>query len=293
MGKENKKQPGDKKQKKEKAPMYLKTLMNTEIVNYQTYYLSVAETIMYFLLAFSVGGIVGYVFFGNLVLDEDRNATTMTVLLNLLVICIAGGVAGRFFLPMRARQLREKRLKELRSQFRDMLETLVTSLNSGKNITGAFQSAEEDLKLQYSDDAYIIRELRVLNTGIIHNLSVEQLVMDLGKRSGIQDITDFAITFETCYRKGSNIKTVMMKTYDLLSNKMQMEEEIKTKISASTNEQYIMLVMPVIITAIIKSMSPDMAANYSSPAGIMITLVCVMIFVGAYLMGVKISKIEV
>lgn len=288
MGKE-----GKGKKKKEKLPKYLKTLMNTEIVNYQIYYLNIAEKIFYFLLAFAVGGIVGYVFFGNLALDQEGNATAMTLVLNVLVVCAAGCTAGRFFLPLRAKQLKEKRLKEFRAQFRDMLEALVTSLNSGKNITGAFLSAQEDMKLQYSEDAYIIQELKLINAGIYHNLSVEQLVMDMGKRSGIRDIADFAITFETCYRKGSNIKMVMLKTYDLISNKMQMEEEIKTKISASTNEQYIMLVMPVVITALIKSMSPDMAANYASPTGIVITLVSLAVFVGAYLTGVKISRIEV
>jgi len=283
----------EQKVKKEKQPQYLKTLMNTEIVNYQVYYLSIAESVLYFLLAFAVGGIVGYVFFGNLALDEEGKATVMTGVLNTLVVCVAGGLAGWFFLPMRAEQLTEKRRKQLRAQFRDLLEALVTSLNSGKNVTNAFADAENDLKLQYPDDAYIIQEIRVVNDGIRHNISAEQLLLDFGRRSGIRDITDFAVTFETCYRKGSNIKIVMMKTYDLISSKMQMEEEIKTKISASTNEQYIMLVMPVVITAVVKMMSSEMAANYASPSGIVITIISIAIFVGAYLMGAKISKIEV
>lgn len=290
MAKEERKKA---KEKKEKPPKYLKTLMNTEIVNYQAYYMSPAETVLYFLLAFAVGGIVGYVFFGNLALDEEGKATTMTLILNILVVCTLGGLAGWFFLPMRAEHLKEKRRKQLRVQFRDLLEALVTSLNSGKNITTAFRDAENDLKLQYPDDAYIIQEIQVINAGIQHNMSAEQLLLDFGNRSGIRDIVDFAATFETCYRKGSNIKVVMMKTYDLINNKMQMEEEIKTKISAATNEQYIMLVMPVVITAVIKMMSSEMAANYASPSGIVVTVISIAIFVGAYLVGVKISKIEV
>lgn len=290
MATENKK---SKKAKKEKPPKYLKTLMNTEIVNYQTYYLSPVETALYFLLAFAAGGIVGYVFFGNLALDEEGRATVITLVLNLVIVCAAGGLAGWFFLPMRAEQLKEKRRKQLRMQFRDLLEALVTSLNSGKNVTIAFRDAENDLKLQYSDEAYIIQEIQVINAGIDHNMSAEQLLLDFGGRSGIRDIVDFAATFETCYRKGSNIKIVMMKTYDLISSKMQMEEEIKTKISAAANEQYIMLVMPVVITAVVKLMSPEMAANYASPSGIVVTVISIAIFIGAYLLGVRISKIEV
>lgn len=284
---------GDKKKKAEKPPMYLKTLVNTEIVNYQVYYMNSTEKVLYFFLAFIVGGVVGYIFFGNLALNAEGYATRMTLILNILIVCIGGGGANYFFLPMRSRQLKEKRLKLLRTQFRDLLEALVTSLNSGKNMTAAFQDAEKDLKLQYPDDAYIIQEIQVINAGIRHNLNTEQLILDFGNRSGIRDIIDFATTFETCYRKGSSIKVVMMKTYDLISNKMQMEEEIKTKISASTNEQYIMLVMPVIITALIKSMSAEMAANYSSPSGIVITAISVAIFIGAYFMSAKISEIKI
>lgn len=281
------------KEKKTKAPKYVRTLMNTEIINYQAYHFSPGEAALYFLVAFAVGGITGYIFFGNLALDPEGNATKMTIILNLLVICGAGAAAGRFFLPMREKQLQEKRWKQLRVQFRDLLEALVVSLNSGQNVVRAFQSAEEDLKLQYPDEAYIISELQVINTGLVHNLNPEQLVTDFGKRTGIRDIMDFAVTFETCFRKGSNIKAVMMKTYDLLNNKMQMEEEIKTKISASANEQYIMMVMPIVITAVVKAMSPEMAANYSSPVGVVITLVSIAIFVAAYLLSVKLSKIEV
>lgn len=296
MGKTNAKKPKTKKEKKAKKirePEYVKTLINTQMINYRVYYMTGAQKLMNFLLAFIVGGIVGYVFFGNLALDAENNPTFMTMILNVVVVTTAGSLAGHFFLPMRADQMRERRLKEVRSQFRDLLDSLVTSVNSGKNITNAFSDAAKDLKIQYSEDACILQELAVILTGIEHNINIEKLLLDFGSRTGIQDIINFGITFETCYRKGGNIKNVLTKTHELISNKMQMEEEIKTKLASTTNEQYIMLVLPVVIVAVIKLLSEDMAANYASPSGIVVTIFSIAIFIGAYLLSVRISKIEV
>lgn len=55
-----------RKEKKELEPQYYTSATNIQTVNYKVYYMSKKEKIFYFLLAFAVGALVGYLFYGGL-----------------------------------------------------------------------------------------------------------------------------------------------------------------------------------------------------------------------------------
>ena len=281
-----------KKEKSVPEPQYYTSATNEQTYNYNVYYMSVKEKILYFSLAFFVGGIVGYLFFGGLAKDNYGNATTMTYVLNAIVFCVLGVIAGKAFLPMRTSQIIEKKRKMLNSQFRDMLEGLTTAIGAGKNIPDAFASVRDDLTNQYNDDAFILSEVNTILNGLQNNINIEDLLLDFGKRSGINEIDNFANVFKVCYRKGGNIKDVIRNTHEILSDKMEINEEVLTTISSSKLNLNIMTIMPVFMIAAIKMMSPDFAKNFATPAGIAATIVAVVIFVLAYFIGKKIMVIK-
>ena len=59
------------------------------------------------------------------------------------------------------------------------------------------------------------------------------------------------------------------------------------------NEQNIMVIMPVILITMIKFAGSDFASNFTTPTGILSTTIAIAMFVGAYMLGRKILKIEV
>lgn len=276
----------------QKEPQYFRSATNIPTLNYRVYYMSKNEIIFYSILAFVAGAFVGYLFYGGLGKDEFGNATLTTYILNTVVMAITGAVAVKLFLPMRTEQLRDKRKSQLRNQFRDMLEALSTSLNAGKNVTDSFISVLEDMRVQYSQDAYIVQELEVINSGLLNNMNIEEILADFGARSGVEDISSFARVFEVCYRKGGNIKQVIRNTYDILSDKMAINEDIETVVTGSKNEQYLMLVMPIMMIAMIKSISADFAANFATATGLVSTTIGLVLFVAAYFVGRKVLDIK-
>lgn len=281
-----------KKDKPTPEPQYYTSATNELVYNYNVYYMSKKEKVLYFLLAFIVGGIVGYLFFGGLAKDDYGNATIMTYVLNTLVFCVVGLATGKVFLPMRAKQIIEKKRKILNSQFRDMLEGLTTAIGAGKNIPDAFTSVKDDLANQYNEDSFILNEVNVILDGLQNNINIEDLLLDFGNRSGINEISNFANVFKVCYRKGGNIKDVIRNTHEILSDKMEINEEVMTIISSSRLNLNIMTIMPIFMIAAIKMMSPDFAANFATPSGIIATVVAVVIFVLAYFIGKKIMVIK-
>lgn len=284
------------KDKKEKIveTEYYYSATKILVSNYKVCYLKKSEQIFYFLLAFIVGGAVGYLFYGGIGLSElDNRPTTITYICNFIAVVLTGSIAGKLILPVVIATKKEKRQKALAKQFRDMLDTITTSIGAGKNIPEAFLSARNDLAVQYSEDADIVHEIDVINDGIKNSVLIEDLLEDFGERSGIDDIKSFANVFKICYKKGGNIKDVIRNTHSILSDKMTIKEEIETLVTANKFEQNIMIVMPVVLIALIKFSSPDFAANFTSTTGIISTTVAIVLFVVSYFVGRKILKIKV
>jgi tight adherence protein B len=283
----------NKENKKPPEPQYYLSATNIPTYNYKVYYMSVMEKILYFILAFAAGAAVGYLFYGGIGKDEFGQPTTLTYILDISIPVLIGIVAGIAFLPIRTEQIIEKKRRKLNSQFRDMLEALTTSLGAGKNVSDSFRSVYDDLKVQYDDGADILKELEIILSGMANNVDIEDLLLDFGIRSGIDDIYSFANVFKICYRKGGNIKDTIRNTHNILSDKMEINEDIETIVTANKTEQNIMIVMPIGLIGMIKMLSADFAANFVTPAGIIATTIGVALFVAAYYVGKAVLNIKV
>lgn len=283
----------EKKQKKPIEPQYYLSATNIPTYNYKVYHMRVIEKVLYFLAAFATGAAVGYLFYGGIGKDEFGNSTMLTWILDISISCGVGIAAGIAFIPIRTKQIIDKQIRVLKGQFRDMLEALTTNLGAGKNISNSFYSVYEDLKIQYDEDAYILKELEVILAGIANNVDIEDLLQDFGERSGSEDICSFANVFRICYRKGGNIKDTIRNTHSILSEKMEINEDIETVVTSNKTEQNIMLVMPIMLIGMIKSMSPEFAENFVTPAGIIATTIAVVLFVVSYYVGKIILDIKV
>lgn len=281
-----------KKKNVELEPQYYLSATNMQTLNYKVYYMKPMEKLAYFLLAFAVGAAVGYLFYGGIGKDEFGNPTTLTWILNILIPTAIGLIAGRLFVPMRVKSIIAKRRNNLRHQFKDMLEALTTSLGAGKNVNDAFFSVYEDMKVQYDSETFILKELEIVIAGIHNNVALEEVLEDFGKRSNIDDIKSFANVFKISYRKGGNIKDVIRNTHSILSDKMEISEDIETLVTSTKMEQNIMLVMPIALISIIKMMSPEFAANFVTPTGIISTTISIIIFVVAYFIGSAVLEIK-
>lgn len=282
-----------KKNKEEMEPQYYLSATNIPTYNYRVYYMTPLEKILYFLLAFAVGAAVGYLFYGGIGKDEFGQPTLLTYILDITISCGIGTAAGIFFVPIRTQQIIDKKQRTLKAQFRDMLESLTTSLGAGKNVTDSFKAIYDDLKIQYDEDAFILKELEVIISGMTNNVDVEDILEDFGRRSNIGDIESFANVFRICYRKGGNIKDTIRSTHEILSDKMEIAEDIETVVTGSKNEQNIMVVMPVLLIGMIKLMSEDFASNFTTPSGIISTTVAVGMFVASYFIGRAVLDIKV
>ena len=281
------------KSKKVQEPEYLNSPTGIPAMNYRVYYMKPVEKLITALIIFALGAVVGYLFYGGIGKDEFGDPTTLTHILNIVIPSCIGLIAVKVFIPVRVKSKIQNRKQILSRQFRDMLDGLTTSLSAGKNVNDSFYAVNDDLKIQYDEGAYILKELEIIVAGIQNNIPIEEVLLDFGKRSGIDDIETFANVFDVCFREGGNIKDVIRNTHAILSDKMEITEDIETMVTSGKTEQNIMIVMPIMLIGIMKFGSPDFAQNFVTPTGIISTSVSIVFFVIAYFIGKAVLNIKI
>jgi len=279
------------KKEKIQEPEFINSPLNNPMPNYAVYIMGKTENFIVRLVSFIAGGLVALIFYGNLFM-VDGVATLATHISNIVVFVILGLLAIKFLVPMYKKRCLDKRKNALKQQFRDMLESLAASFSSGSNVQMAFESAVEDLKMQYSPKDYIVREMEEVINGMKQNINVEVMLENFGKRSGNEDIVSFADVFSVCYRKGGNMNSVIHRTHSVISEKMAVADEIETKLTSNKMQHNVMSVMPIAVVAMLRFTNESFAANFATPIGVIVNTVAIGIFVGAYIYGNKIVDVK-
>lgn len=265
----------EKKQKNKKDPYQeLRGLLGVG-KDYHVYHMKPSDYLISWGIGLAGGAIVLFAFFNNLILS------------------VVGGIVCAKILPKYYREYkRKKQSNELRTQFKDLLESLTSSYSAGQNTVEAFRDAASDMASIYGDGADIVQEIKIICTGLDNNINIEELLLDFANRSGLDDAMSFANVFEVCNRQGGDLKRIVSDTREIINDKIEIEMEIETMLSGSKNELNIMMVMPVIIVVMLKGLGTEMAGA-NTPATIIVKIVCIGIFVLAYGMGRKITDIKV
>lgn len=153
-----------------------------------------------------------------------------------------------------------------------------------------------DLKLLYPDEnTYIIKEFQLINRRIENGEIVERAIADFANRSDIDDIKNFSDVFITCKRTGGDLVEIIKRTADIITDKIEIQQDIKVLVSQKKFESKIMAIAPLGITLFLKMSSPDFVAplyEFGTPGPIIMTVV--LICVGcSLLISQKIMDIKV
>lgn len=277
--------------KQSQEPQFLTSRINTQVINYRVYVMSPTEKFLYYILLFAAGGAVGLTFYGGLFKDHGAK-TVLTVVSNTIVFVVVGLLAIKNFLPVLRESLQRKRSDKLKKQFCDFASALTNALASGMNMNDALLAVAADLKSQYSEEALIVQEVNEIISGIHNNIAVETMLEDFGNRSGIPDIVNFGTVFSTCYRTGGDIKSVVRRTTEIISEKIMIASEIETAMTSNKMQMSIMSLLPTVIVLMMRTMSGEFAESFASIIGVIGLTIAASLNIAAYKLGRKITDIR-
>jgi tight adherence protein B len=277
-----------------REPQFFKNSLGFPTYNYNVYYLNLREKFIYSLIAFVIGGAIGFIFYGGYFKDPITQAeTSMTTLSNAFFFCLAGIVAVILFLPIRAKQLLEKNKKDIRNGFRGLLDSLVASISSGLNSVNAFDQAQEDLIQQFGAGSKIVQEVSMIVNGFNNGKQIEEMLEDFAKRTGDDDIKSFTETYKIANSKGGSLAAAITSSQIIINEKVEIEGEIETAISGNKNETYIMVILPIVMIVMIKYGNPSLASGYSSLAGFVAVTISIVLYITAFFIARAITRIKV
>lgn len=270
---------------------YLTSKINTSVLDYRVYVVTASERLKYVLLLMLAGGIVGLIFYGGLFM-KDGKATILTTISNVVVFLLAGLISAKSFIPVISQTLKKKRQNTLKKQFCDFASALTNALSGGMNMSDSLQAVYSDLRMQYAEDSLIVVEVQEIINGMNNNIPVETMFEDFAQRSGVADIESFATVFTTCYRTGGDLKSVVRRTTDIISEKMMISSEIETAITSNKMQMNIMNVLPIVIVLMMRLMSAQFSESFSSLVGVVGLTITAGLTFASYKMGQKILDIK-
>jgi len=234
------------------------------------------QHILFFIIGFVLGFVILFVYY-------------KLVLLSI----IGGAIFGIVYIFVGAQNGIKKRKKNLRMQFKDMLEALSVAMRAGNPPAKALQSAREDLLLLHSEKSDIIVELDIIIGAFNNAVPLSESFYDFAKRSGLEDIESFASIYKTIEGKSSRADEIVRQTQSIIGDKMEIEMEIETLMTSAKNEMNIMTIMPLVILLILGYVgSGFMDAIYTTGGGRIAATVGLVIFIVSVVLGRKISSMK-
>ncbi|MDO4392811.1 MAG: hypothetical protein Q4C80_00145 [Bacillota bacterium] len=188
-----------------------------------------------------------------------------------------------------------RRKAKLNSQFKDLLYSLSASAASGRQMAEGLVEAEEALSMIYDENEPIMIELKHMKVNIVENKESDKvLLQDLAMRSHIEDIDNFVQVYITCRSMGGNLEKIIGHTTDVLTDKMNIEREIRVLTNQRKTEGRIISMMPMAMLLVMNVVSYSyIEPLYNTWTGrLIMTGALVTMGAGMYLME-KISSIEV
>ncbi len=198
------------------------------------------------------------------------------------------------FFKKKRRELMRKRKTIITLQFRELMRSVISGLYAGYSVENAFIYAYRDMVMLFGKNALISKELTTMVRKLKNNVSLEELLEDLGMRSHVKDIKDFAEVFRIAKRSGGDMPAIMRQTENIISEKIEASRKIETVISSKKFEQKIMNFMPFGIILYIDVTSPGFFdLLYHNTKGILIMTMMAVIYLAAYFLAERITDIKV
>lgn len=191
-----------------------------------------------------------------------------------------------FYCMFQKRELAKKRQRKLELEFKEWILIVSSKLQAGYGIENAFTKAGKELGNMFDDESDLRRETENLERLIENNVTIERALQDLARRSGVENIADFAEVFIAAKRSGGNLNEMILSTSEIIMMKIDTQREIETILHGRKMEQRIMCFIPFGMILYIRITSPGyFDPLYHNILGIIVMSICL----GLYLISVGMS----
>lgn len=179
-------------------------------------------------------------------------------------------------------------------QFKDYLQALASALSAGYALENAMREARVDLSQQYESSTRIMRDTAKMERLLEMNMSVEQAWIEWSEATEVEVLHQFITVFVVAKKSGGDSVAIIKKSIANLCERLEVENDIQVLLTAKRYEFQIMSVVPIGIIFYMKlSFADFMSVLYGNLFGYCLMSICLAVYVGAFVWGMRIMEIEV
>lgn len=191
-------------------------------------------------------------------------------------------------------RLRQSKREDLLGRFKEMIEMVSGNLRAGYSVENAFIETGKEMSRLMNIESPAIRMLSFIKKGLDNNIPLDRRLKEAGEISEINDIIEFAQVFGVAKESGGNMIDSIGQFAVMIGDKIETEKEINVSLSAKRGEQKIMNIVPFIILFYLDITSPGFFSSlYHNLTGMIIMTACMLLYLCAYGLSVKMLKIEI
>lgn len=207
------------------------------------------------------------------------------------VAAIGGAAAFLLFPLIKKKDIFARRRRKITLEFKESLFTLSASLRAGESLEKAFESTVNEMDaVQYP---YLYDSWRKILARMQLGQSLEELLLEYAANTRVDELLSFASIIAVSKRTQGNITGVIDNTAGLLQEKIEMSEELTVMLARKKTEQRIMNVMPLLVIAMLTSMSPEYVQPlYGTLQGRIVMTGCILLAGASLWIARRISDIR-
>lgn len=200
---------------------------------------------------------------------------------------------GVLFYKEQIREENQRNKMHKLQEFKDFITSVSAALSAGYSLENAVKEGYRELLYLYGEKCEMSIQISLVLKEIRLNKPFHEVMQELGKRCGVEEIISFAGMVSAAKQSGGNL-TELIKSCALdISEKSEQKRELETMINGRKYEQKVMNVVPLAIICYVRITSYDMfSVLYEGILGPVIMSVCLILYVAAICIAEKMMRIE-
>lgn len=197
------------------------------------------------------------------------------------------------FMIVSGKYSRKKRKRIYQMGFKELLVSLMTSMQAGYSFENSCVVAYEELSGLYGENHLMVMEVKKIVQGIELHIPTDELFMRFARTTGVNDAYQLAVLLSISNKVGTNLVVILREAMESMQDKMATTEEIDVLLSGKIFEKNIMLLMPFGILLYMQLTNPGyLDFFYTSLAGHLLMTVILFVVLFCFFWTEKIMNIE-
>ncbi|HPJ21179.1 MAG TPA: hypothetical protein PLP30_06865 [Clostridia bacterium] len=210
-----------------------------------------------------------------------------------VLLCIPVGILFIAYSLLDGKSAKQRYMMSMETRFRNFLICLEPLLGTSENFSTAYAKAVEDYGRMHGSDNL----LPILISGTARfrvNSMAGDVVRHIAEKTKLEDAWLFAGSLEGSEETGSNVVEITGHTLGIITEKIQLKNELVTMLSGRRFEHMIVSIMPAVILVLLTAGAESyMEPLYETVAGRLVMTAAGAIFGLSWYTGKKITSLEV